>query len=99
MGTSGKDMSLTIHRSDNGNSRIYDHLLLVFRRYYLTSSKPANHIKSMEVYNCINLNVRNFPNKKVVGSIPVNCVVSVLAEKNGWVKIGNERWVYKKYLK
>lgn len=66
---------------------------------YLTSSKPANHIKSMEVYNCINLNVRNFPNKKVVGSIPVNCVVSVLAEKNGWVKIGNERWVYKKYLK
>lgn len=65
---------------------------------YLSSS-VTNHIKSMEVTNCTDLNVRISPNGRVVRTIPVNTVVSVLAEQNGWVKINNNEWVYKKYLK
>ena len=65
---------------------------------YLANSM-SNHIMSMEVTNCSSLNVRQTPNGKIVGTIPVNCVVSVLGEQNGWVKIGANKWVYKKYLK
>ncbi len=66
---------------------------------YLTSKAPDNHLKSMEVYNCDYLNVRNAPNKDIVDKIPVNTVVSVLKEENNWVKIGDNKWVYKTYLK
>lgn len=63
------------------------------------ASKISNHIKSMEVYNCSSLNVRKTPNGTIVGNIPVNCVVSVLETRNGWTRIGANRWVYSKYLK
>lgn len=67
---------------------------------FLTSSKPSKHYKSMEVYNCQSLNVRqNYNNGKILKSIPVNTVVSVLEEKNGWTKIGQNAWVYAQYLK
>ena len=66
---------------------------------FLTFTKPNNHIKSMEVTNCIRLNVRSNPNGKILTSIPVNTVVSVLEVRSDWTKIGPNKWVYNKYLK
>lgn len=65
---------------------------------YLTNAVKG-HIKSMEVANCTLLNVRTSPNGTIVDTIPVNCVVSVLETNGNWVRIGTNRWVYKKYLK
>lgn len=66
---------------------------------FLTTKKPTSHYKSMEVYNCQSLNVRQSINGQILKSIPVNTVVSVIEEKNGWTKIGQNEWVYSKYLK
>nr|DAK16797.1 MAG TPA: SH3 domain protein [Caudoviricetes sp.] len=67
---------------------------------YLSNSVDG-HIKSMEVTNCTSLNVREGAgtNYKVVGTLPVNCVVSVLETNGNWIRIGTNRWVSKKYLK
>ncbi len=67
---------------------------------FLTKTKPANHYKSMEVYNCQTLNVRkNYNNGAIVGTLPVNAVVTVIEVKNNWTRIGQNRWVYNAYLK
>ena len=67
---------------------------------FLTTTKPSNHYKSMEVFNCSKLNVRKTANNgEIIDNIPVNTVVSVLATQANWTKIGQNRWVYKDYLK
>lgn len=67
---------------------------------YLSIKRPVKHLKSMEVTSTDSLNVRaTFNNGKIVGTIPKNCVVSVMENHNNWIKIGPNRWVYKKYLK
>ena len=67
---------------------------------FLTTTKPSNHYKSMEVYNCVTLNVRSkYNNGPIVGSIPVNTVISVLEVRDKWTKIGQNKWVYNEYLK
>ena len=67
---------------------------------FLTTKKPQNYYKSMEVYNCETLNVRQSANNGlVVGTIPVNTVVSVIEVQNDWTRIGQNKWVYNAYLK
>lgn len=88
--------AVKVYEVVNGWARI-EKGMWVSNRYL--ASKISNHIKSMEVYNCSSLNVRKTPNGTIVGNIPVNCVVSVLETRNGWTRIGANRWVYSKYLK
>ena len=67
---------------------------------FLTSTKPNNHLKSMEVYNTDSLNVRSRENNgPIIGTIPTNTVVSVLQVLNDWTKIGEDKWVFNKYLR
>ena len=88
--------AVKVYEVVNGWARI-EKGMWVSNRYL--ASRISNHIKSMEVYNCSSLNVRKTPNGTIVGNIPVNCVVSVLGTRNGWTRIGANRWVYSKYLK
>ena len=45
------------------------------------------------------LNVRATPNGKIVGHLPPYAEVNVVEEKDGWARIGTDRWVFKSYLK
>lgn len=44
------------------------------------------------------LNVRATPNGKIVGHLPPYAEVDVVEEKDGWARIGTDRWVFKSYL-
>lgn len=89
--------AVKVYKVQNGWARIEKGMWVASN--YLTTKAPSGHIKSMEVYNCDELNVREIPNGTIVGTVPVNCVVSVLQVKNGWTRIGTNRWVYSQYLK
>ena len=45
------------------------------------------------------LNVRATPNGRIVGNLPPYAEVNVVEEKDGWARIGTDRWVFKSYLK
>lgn len=45
------------------------------------------------------LNVRATPNGRIVGHLSPYAEVNVVEEKDGWARIGTDRWVFKSYLK
>lgn len=60
---------------------------------------PTSISKTMYVKtNGANLNVRDNPNGNVVGSLPTGTQVNVIAEQEGWSKIGEGKWVSSAYL-
>ena len=55
--------------------------------------------KSMTVYKINSwLNVRNAPNGKIIGKLYNGDKVSVYETKDGWARIGDNRWVSTDYL-
>ena len=48
--------------------------------------------------NSLNLNVRNAPEGTIIGSIEKGTKVEVTETKNGWSKIGENKWVSSSYL-
>ena len=92
-----KKTAVKVYEVLNGWARIETGMFVYDK--YLSVRSPSNSIKSMEVTNCTSLNVRKSPNGTIVGTIPVNCVVSVLETNKDWIRIGTNKWVYKKYLK
>ncbi len=49
---------------------------------------------------CSNLNIRNGGslNSKIINTIPKRTQVGILKEKNGWLQIGINQWVFKEYI-
>lgn len=45
-----------------------------------------------------NLNVRNAPNRSIIGSLPKGTQVLVYEERDGWSRIGDGKWVSSSYL-
>lgn len=90
--------AVTVYEVKGNWARIQEGMW-VSNKYLANSTK--NHVKSMEVTNCSSLNVRTGAGTKykAITTIPKNCVVSVLQTKNGWTRIGSNKWVSSKYLK
>jgi len=53
----------------------------------------------MEVTAKVGLNVRKTPGGTKVGALAYGSIVTVTEEKNGWSKIGENKWVSSQYLK
>ncbi len=67
---------------------------------YLTKEKPNTWFETKTTI-ANSLNVRNKPAGTILKTnapLPKGTTVAVITEKNNWIKIGENRWVYKDYL-
>lgn len=61
-------------------------------------SKENKTNKTMKVNATLGLNVRKTPGGTKVGALAYGSIVTVIAEKDGWSKIGENKWVSSQYL-
>lgn len=78
-----------------------------YRRFFMykhgnssnNNNFPEQNISYIRYVNArIGLNVRNAPNGRKIGALTYGTKVTVYETKNGWSRIGTNRWVSSQYL-
>ena len=72
---------------------------LAYTKKLTTTTETKKVSKTMEVTAKAGLNVRKTPGGTKVGVLVYGSIVTVTEEKDGWSKIGEDKWVSNQYLK
>lgn len=94
-----KDTRITVQEFINNWARITDKEYVAGN--YLTKTTP-NKYYEVKSTTADYLNVRSKPAGtilKVKAPLPKGTTVAIMEEKNGWIKINKDRWVYAKFVK
>ena len=94
-----KDTRITVQKFINNWARITDKEYVAGN--YLTKTTP-NKYYEVKSTTADYLNVRSKPAGtilKVKAPLPKGTTVAIMEEKNGWIKINKDRWVYAKFVK
>ena len=94
-----KDTRITVQKFINNWARITDKEYVAGN--YLTKTTP-NKYYEVKSTTADSLNVRSKPAGtilKVKAPLPKGTTVAIMEEKNGWIKINKDRWVYAKFVK